>query len=227
MPDYGQYCPVARGAEIFAERWTPILLRNLLLGCTTFNDLAAGCPGMSRSLLSRRLRELERGSLYVLTPAGHAFEPVIMELGLWAEQWTDVRPQDADPAVVVWSWGRLYLNADEFPARRVVVRFEFQRGGRRQLLWLLVENGSAELCAFDPSFGDDLVVQVNNTVDLARWHLGQLEWSRLVKSRAVVVTGPTNLRRALPHTNTRPQVGQQMQALIASRSASAADMATN
>jgi hypothetical protein len=145
-----------------------------------------------------------------------------MELGLWAERWTDVRPQDADPAVVIWTWGRLYLQDDELPSRRIVVRFEFERGGRRQRLWLLIEHGSAELCAFDPTFGDDLVVIVNDPVDLARWHLGQIEWSRLVKSRAVVVTGPTNLRRKLPRTNTRPLVGQQMQAVIASRSESVA-----
>ena len=83
MRNYGQFCPIARGSEILAERWTPIILRNILQGCRTFNEIAAGAPGLSRALLARRLRELEHvgviqirpkpdghGSLYEPTPAG-------------------------------------------------------------------------------------------------------------------------------------------------------------
>ncbi len=83
MRTYGQFCPIARASEILAERWTPVILRNLLNGCTTFGKLASGAPGISRTLLSRRLQELERagviqigpkpdgnGSTYQLTAAG-------------------------------------------------------------------------------------------------------------------------------------------------------------
>ena len=63
MKSYGQYCPIARGAEIFANRWTPVIVRNLLLGCETFNEIRAGAPGISRTLLSQRLRELERSGV--------------------------------------------------------------------------------------------------------------------------------------------------------------------
>ncbi|HEX3212376.1 MAG TPA: helix-turn-helix domain-containing protein, partial [Actinomycetota bacterium] len=68
MRSYGQFCPIARGSEILAERWTPIILRNLLLGCRTFNEIAAGGPGLSRALLARRLRELERAGVVEIRP---------------------------------------------------------------------------------------------------------------------------------------------------------------
>lgn len=227
MRTYGQYCPVARGGEIFAERWTPIILRNILWGCQTFNDISAGAPGLSRALLVRRLRELEQagvlkkrskpnghGSIYEPTQAGRALEVVIMHLGLWAEQWTDVQPEHSDPAVVLWSWSRLYLRRDSLPDRRVVVRFEFIRRERKQRLWLLIDHREGELCAFDPGFGDDLLVAIDDPVSFARWHLGQLRWELAVKAGAIAVSGPADLRRALPTWNTRPDIGHQMHAMI-------------
>jgi DNA-binding HxlR family transcriptional regulator len=99
MRNYGQFCPIARGSEILAERWTPIILRNILQGCRTFNEIAAGAPGLSRALLTRRLRELEHagviqirpkpdghGSLYEPTPAGWDLQGVLNAIGGWAER---------------------------------------------------------------------------------------------------------------------------------------------
>jgi DNA-binding HxlR family transcriptional regulator len=59
MRTYGQYCPIARGAEFFAERWTPLIIRNLHLGCGNFSEILEGAPGLSRTLLSQRLKQLE------------------------------------------------------------------------------------------------------------------------------------------------------------------------
>ena len=100
MRDYGQYCPVALGSEVLADRWTPLILREMVLGSTRFNDIERGLPGISRSLLLQRLRHLERkgvvaivpvaggrGNEYHLTPAGKDLEPVIMALGEWTVRW--------------------------------------------------------------------------------------------------------------------------------------------
>ncbi|MGH3764428.1 MAG: winged helix-turn-helix transcriptional regulator [Pseudonocardiaceae bacterium] len=169
MRNYGQFCPVARASEVLAERWTPIVLRNLLQGARTFNEIAAGAPGLSRSLLTRRLHELQRagvieirakpagrGSLYEPTLAGRALWPVIQALHDWTEEWMDVRPEHADPGVVLWSWSEGFLRRDLLPDRRVVIRFEYARLGRRERVWLLVEHDDAEVCRFDPGFGDDV-----------------------------------------------------------------------
>jgi DNA-binding HxlR family transcriptional regulator len=223
MRTYGQYCPVARGAEIFAERWTPIIIRNLLYGCRTFNEIAAGAPGLSRALLIRRLRELEhagvieirekpdgRGSVYEPTVAGRALEPVLTALGVWGDMWMEVRPEHSDPGVILWSWCEVYLRRDRLPDRRVVVRFEFEYGGRRETSWLLIERGDAELCAFDPGFGDDLVVSVDDPRSFARWHLGHIDWGSALQSGGVTVTGPSELRRTLPTWNRRPEIGVKL-----------------
>jgi DNA-binding HxlR family transcriptional regulator len=218
MRNYGQFCPIARGSEILAERWTPIILRNLLLGCRTFNEIAAGAPGLSRALLARRLRELERagvleirpkpeghGSWYEPTPAGRDLEPVLIALGSWAERWTQVTAEHADPGVVLWSWCQEFLRRDLLPDRRVVVRFVTLSGGRRTTGWMLIERGQAEICRVDPGFGDDLVVTIADPLTFARWHLGQVGWGAAVASGQVRVDGPPALRRALPTWNAGPE----------------------
>ncbi|HZA20091.1 MAG TPA: helix-turn-helix domain-containing protein [Actinomycetota bacterium] len=231
MKNYGQYCPIARGSEILAERWTPIILRNVLLGCSTFNEIAAGAPGLSRALLTRRLRELERvgvieirpkadghGSLYEPTAAGRDLERVLHALGGWAERWTDVTSAHADPGVVLWSWCRNYLRSDLLPDRRVVVRFDFKYTGRRIRIWLLVEKPEIEVCRFDPGFGDDVVVKINDTLSFARWHMGLERWGAALRSGAIEVSGPPELRRALPTWNEGPEEQTERRAALGAMS---------
>jgi DNA-binding HxlR family transcriptional regulator len=225
MRTYGQFCPIARGSEILAERWTPIILRNLLLGCRTFQRDRRRRPGLSRALLARRLRELERagvleirakpngrGSVYEPTPAGRDLAGVLESIGGWAERWTELTDDHADPDAVLWSWTQTFLRRDLLPDRRVVVRFEFTRRARRVRLWLLAEGGTAELCRFDPGFGDDLVVTINDPLMLAHWHMGRVSWAAAQRSGGVTVTGPRPLRQALPTWNAGPEAHARMRA---------------
>src|SRR5688500_20221905 len=121
MRTYGQYCPIARASEILGERWSLIVLRNILVGCQTFNEIADGAPGLSRGLLSKRLRELERagvieirpkadgqGSTYEPTEAGRALSGVMVALQRWGGPWAGPRPEPPPPGVVVWSAGRRF-----------------------------------------------------------------------------------------------------------------------
>jgi DNA-binding HxlR family transcriptional regulator len=217
--NYGQFCPISRGSEIVAERWTPIILRNLLVGCRTFNDIAAGAPGLSRALLTRRLRELERvnvieirpkpdghGSLYELTPAGRDLRATLQALGDWADRWTEISTEHADPGAVVWSWCQCFLRHDLLPDRRVVVRFDGEHRGRPVTLWMLIERRDGEVCRFDPGFGDDVVVEVEDALTFARWHLGLVDWRAALRSGAIHVDGPRDLRRALPTWNSAPEI---------------------
>lgn len=218
MRDYSQFCPIARGSEVLAERWTPIILRNLLLGARTFNDIAAGAPGLSRALLVRRLRELERagvieirpkpdgrGSLYEPTRAGRELWQVLRAIGDWAEQWTDVTTEHADPEMVLWSWVQAYVRHDLLPDARVVVRFNYERHGRPGRVWLHIERQEAELCRFDPGFGNDVTVTIHDPLAFSRWHLGLLDWAAAVRAGGLEVSGPAPLRRAVPTWNAAPQ----------------------
>jgi DNA-binding HxlR family transcriptional regulator len=136
MKDYQQYCPIARGAEIFAERWTPLIIRNLFLGCTTLTEIRKGAPGLPKTVLSERLVGLARhgvverrpnpagrGSTYHLTPSGQELVEVCFALGDWGAKWLDVAPEQLDSHVVLWSMARL-VDRDQLPIDRVVIRFD-------------------------------------------------------------------------------------------------------
>jgi DNA-binding HxlR family transcriptional regulator len=223
MLSYGQFCPIARASEILGERWSMIILRNLSVGCTTFTEIVEGAPGLSRPLLSKRLRELQaaglveirpksdgHGSLYVPTQACRELWDVMLALQDWALRWVELTPEHAHPGVVLWSWVKGYLREEVLPQRRVVVRFEFptmQGGGRRG--WLLVEHGHAEICEKDPRFEEDLVVMVNDPLAFARWHLGHIGWDEALRGGGIHVTGDRELAKVLPTWDRRvapPQV---------------------
>lgn len=218
MRSYGQFCPIARASELLAERWTPIILRNLLLGCTTFTEIAAGAPGLSRALLSKRLREFERagvirikpklgghGSTYELTAAGRDLWSVLNALGGWGQKWLDVTPAHTDPDFILWSWSTTMLRRDKLPEGRVLVRFEFPNQSTwRQRCWLLVEDGEVEVCQTDPGFEEDLIVVVAESMTFARWHLGLVEWGEALRSGHIEITGRPELARALPTWNAGP-----------------------
>jgi DNA-binding HxlR family transcriptional regulator len=221
MRTYGQFCPIARASEILAERWTPIILRNLFLGCTTFNEIAAGAPLLSRALLTKRLRELERagvieispksdghGSVYEPTEAGWELQSVLHAMGGWADKWMDVTFQQSDPDVVLWSWCQTFWRVEELPEVRVVVRFEYQRGGRKVRLWFLVQDKEVEICR-RPGFEEDLVVTIVDPQLFAECHLGLVGWDRVLRSGGVRVEGRRDLARALPTWNAGPQTHKQ------------------
>lgn len=202
-----------------------MILRNILEGSQTFNEIAAGAPGLSRTLLTRRLGELARvglitkrpkpggpGYLYHPTPAGQATEHVLAAIASWAESWVEVRPEHCDVGLVLSTWCRISLRRDRLPDRRVVVRFDFDQRGRRTRAWMLVQHGDAEMCNFDPGFGDDLHVEVNDATVFTRWHLGLVSWAHVLRSGAVTLSGHSALRRALPTWNAAPDQARQRRA---------------
>lgn len=217
MRSYGEYCPIARASEIVAERWTPLVLRNLLYGCTTFSDIARGVPSMSRSLLIKRLRELERAGVvsrpagttgrsggYELTPAGRDLAGVLDALGAWGERWLDVTTEHTDPGFVLWAWTRFEVARDRLPDDRVVVEFRFpQERASNRRYWLLVDRREAEVCYSDPGGDHDLYV-VADSEAFTRWHLGERTWADCVATGAITLMGRGDVARALPTWHAEP-----------------------
>ncbi len=164
MGHYRQYCPLARASEILSERWNPLIVRNLMFGADTFNEIARGVPSMSRSLLLKRLTELERagvlasdqkanghGHRYRLTPAGQDLASAIDALSDWGERWLEVTTEHSDPGFALWAWCRVQLDVAKLPRKRTLVAFTFPgEPPTNRHYWLLVENGAAELCYSDP-----------------------------------------------------------------------------
>lgn len=208
---YGQYCPIARASEILAERWTPIILRDILNGVSTFTELAEGAPGLSRTLLSSRLNELHRagviriepnragrGKTYTPTEAGRDLELVMLALGTWGERWIELAPEHLDPGVVLESWVRSYLDFESLPNKRTIVRFDFpDLPLKANELWVIFNGPDSEVCRTHPGFPDDLVVTAQSRA-LAEWHLGRMTWTEAVRSGQIEVNGPPSLAKALP-----------------------------
>ncbi len=211
MSTYGQFCPVALGAEIFAERWTPLILRELLKGGRRFSDIQRGNPRISKNLLTRRLQSLRRSGIieqlaaqsghgheYQLTVAGRELGAVIEALGTWGYRWAskDLTDQHLDPGWLMWVLRRM-VPVDALPAERVVLLFRFRRHSG-QLFWLVLHRPEVDLCLFDPGY--EVSLEIDAEVEaLARVMLGQAALLQTIRAGAVEVHGAPRYRKALPN----------------------------
>ena len=211
MSTYGQFCPVAMASEVLTERWTPLVIRELLCGSTRFNDLRRGVPLMSPSLLSKRLKTLERVGVierrttggqaveYALTPAGEELRPIIELMGVWGQRWArgDVSARQMDASLLMWDIHRNIVTA-LLPPERVVVQFHL-RGSidKKSRFWLVLQNGAADVCLADPGYDVDVAVEGHVRTMVDYW-MGHIEFADAVRSGDLDVTGPRRLVRALP-----------------------------
>lgn len=210
MPDYGNYCPVSMAAEVVADRWTPLIIREMVLGNTRFNDIARAMPGISRSLLVQRLRHLERrgvvetwpaptgrGSEYHLTAAGRDLERVIDSLGRWAIEWLfdELRPHEVAPTTLMW-WMHRRVASAALPPGRTVIEFR-HTAPDPTTIWLVAEHGEVSVCLQHPGFDSTLEV-IAATSALADVFQGYCTWREAVEDGRIEVNGPPRLVSALP-----------------------------
>jgi DNA-binding HxlR family transcriptional regulator len=211
MRGYGQFCPVAQAAEVITERWTPLVIRELLSGSHRFNDIQRGVPLMSPALLTKRLKTLElcgiieRRSLaggtheYHLTQAGEELRPWVELMGVWGQRWVrrPLTPEEADPALLMWDMRRS-INVERLPDKRVVVRFDFRGAPKgKRSWWLVLDRPEPDLCLRDPGFGVALTVRTDAVAMASVW-VGDLDLAGAIRSRLIVLEGPSRLRRAFP-----------------------------
>jgi DNA-binding HxlR family transcriptional regulator len=200
---YGQYCPISRAVEVLGERWSVLIVRDLLCGITRFNDLARGLPGLSRSLLSKRLRQLERAGVvehlddeYLLTPAGQDLRAVVFGLGEWSARWQfgEPREEELDPQLLMW-WVHRRLDFSSLPDRRIV--FEFRFPDRRAHFWIVRDTEGPSVCMADPGFGIDAVIQGDLAVMYEVW-LGRIALRTALRDGRVTLSGTPAIVRRLP-----------------------------
>jgi len=212
MRTYGQFCPVAQAAELLTERWTPLVIRELLADSRRFNDIQHGVPLMSPALLSERLKTLERfgvverrpravgqGHEYSLTAAGEELRPLVEQMGVWGQKWVrrEVTPEDADPALLMWDMRR-NINIVRLPDRRVVVYFSFRGVSKgKRSWWLILVRPEPDLCLHDPGFGVDLTVRTDAVTMTEVW-VGDIDLAGALCSRRIILEGPSHVRRAFP-----------------------------
>lgn len=191
-----------------------MIIRNLHLGCASYGAILEGAPGLSRTLLSQRLKQLElvglvesapkpdgRGHHYQLTSAGHDLFTVCQSLGEWGARWLEIAPEHLDPFVALWSMCKA-LRRDQLPDRRVVIRFDFTGRPRSERYWLLIELGDTEICKTYLGHDEDLYITAEAEA-FVKWHAGQLTWAQATREGRVQLHGPSALVRAFPTWNAR------------------------
>jgi DNA-binding HxlR family transcriptional regulator len=152
MRPYAQYCPIVRAVELLGDRWTLLIVRDMLIGATRFNELARGLPGLSRALL---------------THAGAELRPLVFGLADWGARYAfgDPRPEELDPDVLMW-WMHGRVDTSSL-SRRAVIQVEI--ADRRRKYWLVLEPGDASVCYTDPGFDIDAVRAGDIDLTGARW----------------------------------------------------------
>ncbi|MFP3940336.1 MAG: winged helix-turn-helix transcriptional regulator [Thermoanaerobaculia bacterium] len=210
MKGYGQFCPLALAAEVVGERWTPLVLRELILGARRFNDIHRGVPRMSPSLLSQRLKTLIKAGIlerrhtggrneYLLTEAGRELAPTIESLAVWSKRWLPATLSDerADPDLIMWDMHRR-MNLDRLPEARTVIEFEFtDQPKKKRLRWIVSDRNGVELCITDPGFEPDLYVVTDSRVVTYVWY-GDFPLRQAIRDGKIELHGPRRLCEAFP-----------------------------
>lgn len=206
---YGQFCPVAMASEVLCSRWTIVLLREIVLGTTRFNELRRGVPRMSPALLSKRLKELEAQGLvkrsrvegepghfaYAPTEAARDLKPVIDAIGAWGQRWvsTEASLRNLDPDLLMWNMRR-NIKTDPMPERRCVIEviFSDQKGPKR-CWWLIAEPGrDVDLCSVDPGFEVDLFLSTDLKT-MTEVYMGYLSLAQAKERGRLTTTGSRQL----------------------------------
>ncbi|MET9630754.1 helix-turn-helix domain-containing protein [Lentzea sp. NPDC006480] len=202
MRTYAQYCPIVRAVEVLGDRWTLLIVRDMLIGASRFNELSRGLPGLSRALLSRRLRQLANAGLivrtgdgYTLTPAGEALRPLVFGLADWGARYAfgDPRADELDPEVLMW-WMHGRVDTGTLTRRATI---EIRINDRRRTFWLVVEPGDASVCYTDPGLEVDAVL-ASDIATLYRMWEGEVELLDAVRAGSIELSGPRWVVRGLP-----------------------------
>jgi DNA-binding HxlR family transcriptional regulator len=204
------YCPIAASVEVLGDRWTPLVVRELMVGASGFNEIHRGLPRASRTLLAQRLRELERRGLvthaasrpgrpgsYALTAAGQALTPIVWAMGAWAAEWMfgDPNDEDCDGLTVIWRTHQLAV-PDKLPAERTVVHVMLTGAGGAQG-WLDIQRPGITVCKDDQGLTVDLALEAD-TAQMHRWLVGLVPFRDLTANGHARFLGPSRLARAFP-----------------------------
>lgn len=218
---YTDYCPIGTGIEVLGDRWTPLVIREMSVGATGFNEIHRGIPRISRTLLSQRLRSMEARGLvrreadapgksvrYSLTDAGHDLVPIVWSIGKWAARWfyTDPTEEDCDGISLLW---RMHQRADHaaLPVTRTIVHVILTGVGGAEG-WLDIDADGMTVCKDDQGKDVDLVVQ-GDTGHMYKWLSGIVPFRQLVAGGQARVIGPSRLARAFPTWFTEAPFGQE------------------
>jgi DNA-binding HxlR family transcriptional regulator len=216
---YGQFCPVAKAMELLDERWTLLVVRELMMGSRHFNALRRGLPRMSPALLSKRLQSLVRAGVverwedgnrvsYRLSPAGRELEPIVEALGRWGVRWVpELGDEDLDPHLLLWDMHR-NVDMEAVPDGRTVIAVVFPDvppSARRW--WLVISRDGVDVCDADPGHPVRVTLEADLRTLTLIWR-GDVSWTAALRSGDLVLRGEPQACRAVPRWFTLSTVAR-------------------
>ena len=211
MAGYGQFCPVAKATEVIGEKWTVLVLRELLLGTTRFNDFQRAISRMSPTLLAKRLRHLEKcgivirkklsgqkGYEYRLTAAGRELAPLIEVLAVWGMRWArgQLTDDELDVEFLMRELQRR-LQTEHLPDGETVICLIFEQLTKHKTWWLLVDGDVVDLCTEDPGKDVDLYISSRVRTIVEVWE-GDLDMRTALRKGLIKAQGSRHLIRTMP-----------------------------
>ncbi|MBV1909504.1 MAG: helix-turn-helix transcriptional regulator [Kangiellaceae bacterium] len=199
---YGQYCPLALASQFVGSRWTMLIIRELLFGSSSFNDISQGVPRMSRTLLSNRLKEMIHNGLltksgdstsrshYQLTEAGNALTPIITDIAKWGQEWLKTEPlvEDIDVNLLMWDIRRNAVPLSTLPEKFIVEFYLNDAPENESSHWLIYENGEVELCNSERNYHVNVYIDVS-VKQLTNVWMGWDEFDAAVNNRTLILKG--------------------------------------
>ncbi len=206
--EYGQFCPVAKAAELLGERWTLLIIRELLMGSRRFNEFQRGLSHISPAVLTKRLNDLadhhllekrkipgQRGFEYVPTQSATELTPILLGLGEWGMKWTRDNLSDNDYDVeLLMLYLQRSIDTEVLGAKQTTVRFHFTDFEESAYWWILVDSDAVDVCTLDP--GKDVDVYFTTTVKamLDAW-TGKISYRDAIGEKKLIVVGDHRLTR--------------------------------
>lgn len=208
---YLQFCPVAKASELLCEKWTLLIVRELLMGGKRFNDLQRGMMAISPTMLTKRLNDLcdsglvirkkiagQRGYEYFLSQSGHELAPIVQQIGEWGMRWTRGQISDSELDVELLM---LYLERSIDPAKlpgETTLCFNFSDLTQLGKWWIMVSDSGIDLCTADPGKEVDIWFNTDLRTMIEIW-MGDMSYKQAIRSKELNLIGPRQLTDNIPH----------------------------
>lgn len=206
--EYNQFCPIAKASEILGEKWTILIIRELLMGSTRFSSLQRGLGFISPTLLTKRLAMLEeryliyrkripgqRGYEYHPTESCRELMPVLTEIGNWGMRWARNNLSETDYDVeLLMLYLERSIKPDQLPGMETILQFNFLDIKEAPNWWIIINGNQVDVCTTDP--GKDVDVYFSTTVKtMTEVWMEQITFKEVIKDSKLIITGPRALTK--------------------------------
>jgi DNA-binding HxlR family transcriptional regulator len=208
MIEYSQFCPVSKTAEVLGEKWTLLIVRELVLGATRFSQIQRAIPRISPTVLNKRLAELQahgvivrkripeqRGFEYQLTESGRELFPLILQMAQWGMRWarSNMSDEELDVEMLMADIQRR-IDPSKLPGGQTMLKFNYTDLDNFAEWWVKISGDHVELCLDDPGYEVNVYFTATLRTMTEVW-MGDLSLRKAQADGRLKIVGPSTLLR--------------------------------